>query len=1371
MFEKTYILVSLIPIAYLSIFLLSRFYSGIRPKILINYSKAITSICAILAPILFCVVLFIGPSGSPILGNNFWGFSLKIDNLSMLMLCLISVLGFFVLRFSYNYLDGDKRQGYFLGAIAITMCSVCLLVLSGQLLHLVLAWIATSLSLHKLLVYYKERPKAVCTANKKFLVARIGDLALIGAAFLIGSHFNTSDLTTIFSQSKDLLNTSNLPFSIHLASILILLAGALKSAQFPTQAWLVEVMETPTPVSALLHAGILNAGIFLIVRFSNIIVLSPLALALAVLIGTLTALISSSVMLTQSNIKTSLAYSSAAHMGFMMIQCGLGCYSLAILHLVAHSFYKAHAFLSAGVINRANEKFSLIESAKKLNLSSWQIIFISTLIASLVVTAIAVSFQISPFDGFQNLSLTVFLIAGLSILMAPLLKEKFNFNLSLKVLVATMFTASSFYFLEKLGGFIFKDLFVYEINYEFINYLVLSLSCVLFIVIVLGQGLIPSNESSLFWNKVFVSLKNAFYTNARFSLLVREFDIKKSQKNLHLKEIQPILNQRNLNVVLTKSLETVINKGIKRITPLWPLKDFVAVNPYHELLDFNFKDASQLVSEIYGSKMFMDKDFYLNAINNGIINEEDILLAIKEENLNDIGINELKEYLINSDITDLGAMHLPLIKDLASQYTEKDWTKICMERISLWCSNYFDKGQAVWSCPWKSQDLYLAWIEEASLDKFPEIIGLKNFREFIKSLPKDSDQMISLALSELGISDNQAERYCHRLLASINGWSSYCRYFLWEAELYGKTDSKLKDFLAVNLAWELALFRLISQNQNEFITEWNSFKQLYNSKNQKTEANVHDKIKYLLQLAFEKSWQRKLFNQILENNPKDTNQKKTLQMIFCIDVRSEVFRRNLESLDKNFQTLGFAGFFGFAVEYLKLGESVGQSQCPVLLTPNSKISETIKGKTSFEIKNIIQAIAIQETAENIWNKFKMSAVSCFSFVGPVGFAYLPKLLQDSFPKFKINNAESYKLEPNLECSGNHGMEFGLSLDKRITIAYQALQAMSLTKDFAKFIIITGHAGSAVNNPHKAGLDCGACGGHSGESNAKIAVEVLNDPHVREALELKNIFIPDDTVFLAALHDTTTDQITVFNQESLNLTTKLELCSILEKIDQASALTRKERASKLLIENSLSKNIFDRAFDWSQVRPEWALAGCSAFVAAPRSLTKDLNLEGKVFLHDYIWQDDSNFNILNLIMTAPMIVASWISYQYYAAVVDNKTFGSGNKVLHNVSGLIGVLEGNGGDLRSGLPIQSLHDGNSWIHEPRRLTVLIEAPIDQINKIIKNNELVKNLLDHQWIHLFAINSENKSLWRYIKNNEWLKENASRLNTIGENQYVSC
>jgi len=180
---------------------------------------------------------------------------------------------------------------------------------------------------------------------------------------------------------------------------------------------------------------------------------------------------------------------------------------------------------------------------------------------------------------------------------------------------------------------------------------------------------------------------------------------------------------------------------------------------------------------------------------------------------------------------------------------------------------------------------------------------------------------------------------------------------------------------------------------------------------------------------------------------------------------------------------------------------------------------------------------------------------------------------------------------------------------------------------------------------------------------------------------------------------------------------------------------------------VAANVRRRGRDWSQVRPEWALANNAAFIAAPRGRTLDADLEGRTFLHEYQWQTDSGFQILELIMTAPMVVAIWINMQYYGSVVDNRHFGSGNKVLHNVvGGAIGVLEGNGGDLRVGLPMQSLHDGERWVHEPLRLSVFIEAPEAAIEEVIARHETVRQLVDYGWLHLFRI-SEDDRVFRRI------------------------
>ncbi|MBV5330909.1 DUF2309 family protein, partial [bacterium] len=167
----------------------------------------------------------------------------------------------------------------------------------------------------------------------------------------------------------------------------------------------------------------------------------------------------------------------------------------------------------------------------------------------------------------------------------------------------------------------------------------------------------------------------------------------------------------------------------------------------------------------------------------------------------------------------------------------------------------------------------------------------------------------------------------------------------------------------------------------------------------------------------------------------------------------------------------------------------------------------------------------------------------------------------------------------------------------------------------------------------------------------------------------------------------------------------------------------------------------RSRDWSHVRQEWALANNAAFIAAPRTRTAGLDLGGRAFLHEYVWQKDDGFKILELIMTAPMVVANWINLQYYGSVVDNRRFGSGNKVLHNVvGGAIGVLEGNSGELRVGLPLQSLHDGRRWVHEPVRLSVFIEAPETAIDAIIARHELVRQLVDHGWLHLLRIGEDD-------------------------------
>lgn len=346
----SFLLPWLIPLSLAAIGLIASRTPGQRPRRLLGLAQALSLAGFGFAVVVALKVFASGPATSPSIGPAPFDLALRLDALSVTLLMLVSFVGIIVLRFSRNYLDGDPRQGAFTGYLAWTLAAVTALVMSGTLFHLVLAWIATSLGLHKLLVFYPERPGAQLAARKKFLSARAGDVCLILAALILGNAFDTGDIAQIAAQAESMRAAGSVPAGVPAAAILLAVAALLKSAQFPTHGWLLEVMETPTPVSALLHAGIINAGGFLVVRFADVMLMSGSAMILLALVGALTALIATAVMTTQSAVKASLAWSTVAQMGFMLMQCGFGAFSAAVLHIVAHSLYKAHGFLASGSV-------------------------------------------------------------------------------------------------------------------------------------------------------------------------------------------------------------------------------------------------------------------------------------------------------------------------------------------------------------------------------------------------------------------------------------------------------------------------------------------------------------------------------------------------------------------------------------------------------------------------------------------------------------------------------------------------------------------------------------------------------------------------------------------------------------------------------------------------------------------------------------------------------------------------------------------------------------------------------------------------------------------------------------------------------------
>lgn len=432
----------LAPVTLLLVTAVSRFQAG-RWPIAVERSLAVATgvgVVASLASAFLLAARAVSPEASGI------DALVRLDGLGVTMLVMVSVLVAAIGRFSSTYLEGDGRHGAFLGRLAATAASVQVLVLANDLVVFWLAWVATSVCLHQLLLFYPERPRAQIAARKKFLVARLGDLFLGVAFLLLWWHFETTSLTALFTALSSAAGSALLTA----CAVLLVLTALLKSAQFPTHGWLVEVMEAPTPVSALLHAGVLNAGPFLILRFAPVVELALVSQWLLIAVGGCTALFASVVLLTQPSVKVALGYSSAAHMGFSLFVCGIGVYPAAALHLVAHSFYKAHAFLSSGSTVEAT-KSARIElprpTRSPLALALGMVGALST------YAAVGALLGVTPGDDPALLLVGCVLMLGLTQFLATGLDPRAGFRVHARVIAAAAAVTATFFALEALACF------------------------------------------------------------------------------------------------------------------------------------------------------------------------------------------------------------------------------------------------------------------------------------------------------------------------------------------------------------------------------------------------------------------------------------------------------------------------------------------------------------------------------------------------------------------------------------------------------------------------------------------------------------------------------------------------------------------------------------------------------------------------------------------------------------------------------------------------------------------------------------------------------------------------------------------------------
>jgi hypothetical protein len=794
-------------------------------------------------------------------------------------------------------------------------------------------------------------------------------------------------------------------------------------------------------------------------------------------------------------------------------------------------------------------------------------------------------------------------------------------------------------------------------------------------------------------------------------------------------ETQMFQKHSTIAPVRKSDLLIAAEAAARAIPPAFPLDATVAVNPFLGQTAEDLATVAARLARVAGIRVTRKGAEYAAMIRDGQIGEDDLAAALAASGRPDrpVDVAALKAAAERSEPVD-GPAALPTVADLAAQATGTDWPSIIEKSLGLWAAGHFDRGQALWS-PKPGTDAFAAWRAWAMHDLTPEIAGLTGFCAHVTEAPDTPERVILRAADALGLTEAAASTAFHRLYMDMGGWSQHARWLLWQAELAGGTDRTMAELLAIRLIWEEALLAHVPG----LAAGWAAVVQAHAAP---VEPDAGQVALAILQDAADRAHQRRLAAAL--DGTQGVADRPFLQAAFCIDVRSEVFRRALESVAPGIETIGFAGFFGLPLAHRAQGSDVVEARLPVLLNPG--LATASHGDPADEIRTRIGA-----RTTRAWGRFRQAAVSSFAFVEAAGPFYAGKLVRDALG-----------LAPSVARQPVPTPDETLTPDQKADTAAAVLTAMSLTQGHGKLVLLAGHGGQVTNNPHESAYHCGACGGYTGEVSARVLAVLLNDPKARAGLAARGVTLPDDTLFVAGLHDTTTDEITIYD-DGLPGERSGDLLLLRDWLKKAGKIARAERAARL--PGARPDTVAARAWNWAEVRPEWGLAGCAAFIAAPRGATTGRNLGGRAFLHSYDWRADKGFGTLELIITAPVVVASWISLQYYGSSVAPEVFGGGNKLIHNVVGGIGVIEGNGGRLRPGLPWQTVHDGERLAHEPLRLSVLIEAPRDAITDVLRRHPNVAELFDNGWLHLFTL-KDGRMDARYRPGFVWTDESPNAL-----------
>jgi uncharacterized protein YbcC (UPF0753/DUF2309 family) len=487
----------------------------------------------------------------------------------------------------------------------------------------------------------------------------------------------------------------------------------------------------------------------------------------------------------------------------------------------------------------------------------------------------------------------------------------------------------------------------------------------------------------------------------------------------------------------------------------------------------------------------------------------------------------------------------------------------------------------------------------------------------------------------------------------------------------------------------------------------------------------------------------------------------SFQAVFCIDEREESIRRHVEEAAPTSETFGAAGFFGVVMYYRGAAAADFVPLCPVVVRPKHWVSETVDRRLRDEDQRRRRTrrslgMALQGfhggSRRIVSGAFLSAAVGLLATVPLVARVVFPRLTARFRGYFGHFIAPPPVTRLNLERKtpesspqeGGHGF----LPTEMVDIGERLLRDIGLTHTFARVVFVFGHGSTSMNNPHESAHDCGACGGGVGGPNARAIAEILNDPRVRSALADRDIDIPADTVFVGGLHNTANDDLTFFDIDRVPGSHQFEFEVAQKSVQEAAIRNAHERARRFgsaplgLSPIAAKRHMEGRSEDLSQVRPEWGHATNALCIVGRRERTRGLFLDRRAFLVSYDpTQDDASNTILARILGAVIPVCSGINLEYYFSRVDSPGWGSGSKLPHNVTGLLGVMDGAMSDLRTGLPWQMVE-----IHEPVRLLFVIETTRAAFTAIMERNPAIKTMVTHGWVQVAVMDPKTQALRVY-------------------------